>query len=149
MNVRQFDPVTILGIDPGTSTGVVATIHTSPFKLPEIIKSSTILYATIIDDLISILAEVKPDVVVVEDFVVRRSKAEGLSYDRLEVVRVIGIVKTLCHLNNYPMVLQRPVDVTRAKVEPSMRQQLAHHERSAYKHIKYYYYTKHITKETK
>lgn len=145
LNIKTFDPVTILGVDPGNSTGVVVANYLKPTELPTITYAETILYDTIIPDLIKILDCHKPDVVVVEDFAVRRSKALGLSFDRLEVVRVIGIVKALTFLRSLPMILQRPVDVSRSLVEDEMKKELRHHERSAYKHIKYYYFTKFIT----
>lgn len=142
MNIRPIKPISILSIDPGTSTGIVLLEYHSPLDPPNVILATTHKYdpvSKLIDFLEELLSR-SPDYVVVEDFRVRYKKAQALSEDILEVVRVIGIMECLCHIRGFNISLQMPSLVSRTFLKRELNTKLGRHERSAARHAKYFFY---------
>lgn len=94
----------ILGVDPGKSTGL-ATIRIEDKKIipisMEVSKGSTTQLAPFVE---------QADIVVVENFLVRPTKARkgAFDWDPMITSRVIGAVELLCEQFHKKLVFQEP-----------------------------------------
>jgi len=86
-----------ISIDPGKTTGVVMSTlpHFEDVVAMQVTNTTTLL---------TLIEEFKPDVVIIEQFVLRRSAALQLSGSKMYSAEVIGAVQIKCSMLNIPIV---------------------------------------------
>ena len=122
--LREVSGVKILGVDPGKTTGI-ALFSDEKFIVGYEISDYS--------QLETILSNLKPDVVVVENFLINTRRPSHASYP----LKFLGVVEYLCSTKNVTLVVQSPSVLSKmlSKVEdvhPSP------HVRSAAAHVYYY-----------
>ena len=71
-------------------------------------------YSTIIDywsALVNLIENLQPDIVVIEDYLLYKDKAQAQILSRLETARVIGVLEFTCARKEIPCHFQRAIDV--------------------------------------
>lgn len=119
--------IKIMGFDPGESTGV-SYFKYGLFRQETIVKDFTGIAASI--------ASYKPDIVVVEEFVLYPNKARHLSWNDMYASQVIGVIKYICEVLDIPVVMQQAnvkkfVDYSKCEAKND-------HEKDAYAHTWFY-----------
>lgn len=96
-------PKTLLALDPGETTG--AAVYTDgiltgydQLDTKDINKSTDIILKAI--------QEIKPNIVVYEDYKVYGWKADSHSWAALHTPQLIGTIQTLCHIYRIPVFSQ-------------------------------------------
>lgn len=62
-------------------------------------------------DILALITELKPDILVVEDFLLYASKSNSQINSRFETPKLIGIIELYAYNRDIPIYLQRAVDV--------------------------------------
>lgn len=122
---------TIMGIDPGGTTGICIFENPDVYKLLEVKKDLSLMY--------KMIEVYKPDHVVFERFVLYPSAAKGLIYDDFYTSQVIGVIKLACEHFGIPYSEQAARD--KDFVDYKDRKFPNDHIKDAYGHA-WYYYTK-------
>jgi len=114
----------VVGVDPGRVTGLCA-FEDGEFREGVEAKSY--------DEVVSFIHRLDPDVVVIEDFRVRR----GQPSDYHPSIRMIGVVDFLCQRRRTPMVVQSP-SILRMTLGDQIVLHRSRHVRAAAAHVSYY-----------
>ena len=115
---------TVVGVDPGRVTGMCA------FEDGRFVEGAeTRSY----DGVVKFILDFRADVVVIEDFRVRR----GQPSDYHPSIRTIGVVEYVCQCNGIPLIIQSP-SILRFTLEAQKGLHRSRHVKSAAAHVSYY-----------
>lgn len=121
----------ILSFDPGETTGVCIFNNPKEYKTLSIGKDFQSIH--------NIILETKPDLVVIEKFVLYPSKAKKLVWNEFYPSQIIGVIKFTCEKHKIPFIEQAAADKEYVNY-------LGHtfsndHEKDAFGHAWFRYYT--------
>ena len=63
--------------------------------------------------LMDLIKNLQPDIVVIEDYLLYKDKAQSQILSRLETARIIGVLEYICAKRDIPYFFQRAIDVKR------------------------------------
>lgn len=132
----------IVAIDPGDHIGCVWVTQR------ETVYGKTLETDERLQQLWKLLCELKPDVIIYEEFALRQSAASHLVGNKFITCEVIGVIKLYCQLTSTPMIKLTPSckeycgfsDSARDpafKVINCVEQKITEHVRDAYRLLRY------------
>lgn len=118
----RTDTYTVVGIDPGETTGLVfADVYVLEIRNPDGSCAKTV-YVHIISKteksqlgLADSITREDVDIAVIENFRLAPNMAKALSFNMLKPVRVIGMLEYVAEINDIDIVFQNPADIANVR----------------------------------